>query len=492
MTKRMNKGSTRPKQQGTNANDAGSKIKDLVKKMDSLTAAVKKSKKSNRSGLSDLMGRAGTMLGAGISRITGFGDYVVHDNTMSKGGYSSIDVPNFGTGSSEVRVTHREFVKSISVPGDPTNFNNYTLDINPSNEVLFPWLSRIARNYQQYKINGMVFTFKSMTSEYASSGSLGTVGIATNYNVNDKPYENLVAFENSQFAVVNKPSLNIVHAIECKEFARNGLQLYVRDAESESTNISDARFYDYAKVQIMTEGLPQAVDTTLGQLWVSYDITLLKPIVGGTSAVPPAVARTILRSQADTTALQWLDNGDIYTDKIEWPAQALVPNTTFTSFSTAAGLNITSNKATTFSRTPTDLTLITASPSGGLRILRNGHYTLNFNLIALFNPNEYIVDNGTSTPTFTLYKGGSANAETIVKTDFDVAHAPITPSTSMGRSVTAGSGLITVVVSGITGTSGYVDIAATPWATWSNATQSADNVYHIVDVTWSDHGTLVA
>jgi len=438
------------------------------------------------------MGRAGTVLGAGISKITGFGDYVVHDNTMSKGGYSSIDVPNFGTGSSEVRVTHREFVKSISVPSDPTNFNNYTLDINPSNEVLFPWLSRIARNYQQYKINGMVFTFKSMTSEYASSGSLGTVGIATNYNVNDKPYENLVAFENSQFAVVNKPSLNIVHAIECKEFARNGLQLYVRDASSESTNISDARFYDYAKVQIMTEGLPQAVDTTLGQLWVSYDITLLKPIVGGTSVAPAEIQRTILRSQKDTTALQWLDNGDIYTDKIEWHTQPIVTDTPFTSFSTPAGLEITSTKPTTFSRTPTDLTLITASPSGGLRILRNGHYTMSFDLIALFNPTEFLLDNGSSTPTFTLTAGGTAVIEEILKTNFDVAHMPIANSTQLGRSVSGGNGRITIAITGITGTSGYVDIALSPWTTGGNSNMLAKDVYHVIDLTWSDHATLTA
>lgn len=471
-------------------NDGGAKMRELVKKVESLTAVVKKNK-AGKSGLADFMGRAGTALGAGISRIAGFGDYVVQDNTMSKGGYSSIDVPSFGTGSSEVRVTHREFVKTISVPSDPTNFNNYTMDINPSNEAMFPWLSKIARNYQQYKINGMVLTFKSMTSEYASSGSLGTVGIATNYNVNDKPYENLVAFENSQFAVVNKPSLNIVHAIECKEFARNGLQLYVRDSSSESSNVSDARFYDFAKVQIMTDGLPQGVDTTLGQLWVSYDITLLKPIIGGSSAVPPAVARTILRSQADTTALQWLDTGDIYTDKVTWPVQNLTVSTSFTSFSTASALNITSAKATTFSRTPTDLTLITASPSGGLRVRRNGHYTFVFTLIGLFNANEYIVNADNTEETFTVTANGSAVMTTPVKTPYVVCHAPFQPN-SLGYARPVGFGQVTLVVTGITGDSGSVDISVSPWTTWGTASQLPDSVYHTLEVTWSDHGTLVS
>jgi hypothetical protein len=352
----MNKGGTRPKQ-GANANaNAAAKIKELTKKVDSLSMSVKQRKAKGPGMFAGFLGKAGTALGAGISRVAGFGDYTVMDNTMSRGGYSSVDVPMFGgSGSSEVRVTHREFVKTISVPSDGTKFQSFSMDINPSNESMFPWLSKIAKNYQQYKINGMVVTFKSMTSEYTSAGALGTVGIATNYNVNDLPYPDLVSFENSQFAVVNKPSLNIVHAIECKEFARNGLQLYVRDAGSESAQVSDPRFYDFAKVQVMTEGLPQEANTTLGQLWVSYDITLLKPVVPRTSDAPLSVPRTILRSQKDTTALQMLANGDIYSDDVTWPDQTLPASSFFRSFSTSSGLDITSARSDTFSRNPTDI-----------------------------------------------------------------------------------------------------------------------------------------
>jgi len=489
MTKRMNKGSTRPKQQGANTSAANA-IKELTKRVDNLSTTVKKGKKKSKGGgLTEFLGRAGTALGAGISRIAGFGDYVVQDNSMSKGGYSSIDVPSFGSGSSEVRVTHREFVKTVSVPSDPTNFHNFTYDVNPSNEALFPWLSKIARNYQQYKINGMVFTFKSMTSEYASSGSLGTVGIATNYNVNDKPYETLVSFENSQFAVVNKPSLNIVHAIECKEFARNGLQLYVRDPNSESSNLSDARFYDFAKVQIMTDGLPQNVDTTLGQLWVSYDITLMKPIVASGSVVPPAVARTILRSQKDTTALQWLDNGDIYTDTVRWPDQNLTVNTSFTSFSTDTSLAVASDKPYTFSRTPTELTLFTTGQANGLRILRNGHYTLTFIMSGKFPANAYIVNSDNNGEQFTVTANGTAAVATPVKTSYIVSHAPFQPIASASQ-FPCGHGTLTLVVTGITGTSGSVDINISPWVTWTTASQIPTSVAHLLHVTWSDKGTL--
>jgi hypothetical protein len=398
-----------------------------------------------------------------------------------------------GSGSSEVRVTHREFVKTVSVPSDGLSFNNLTMDINPSNTEMFPWLSRIARNYQQYKINGMVLTFKSMTSEYTSSGALGTVGIATNYNVNDKPYSDIVSFENSQFAVVNKPSLNIVHAIECKEFARNGLQLYVRDADSQSTQTSDARFYDFAKVQVMTDGLPQTPGTTLGQLWVSYDITLLKPVVASDSGSGPGpgpvpeVPRTILRSQKDTTELQMLANGDIYTDDVTWPDQTLPASTFFRSFSTSSGLDITSARSDTFSRNPTELTLISPSDSGGLLLRRNGRYMLIFSATGVFGAGQNYVTGEEVEKDYAVTNIGTATYKIIYSLPYNVDHTIYggVPVSNIAN------GALEIEVSGITGEgsalSGGVQVDINDWKVWNNQSMLPSQVNHLLHVQWSDH-----
>jgi len=483
----MNKGGTRPKQ-GANANaNAAAKIKELTKKVDNLSMSVKQRKAKGPGMFAGFLGKAGTALGAGISRVAGFGDYTVTDNTMSRGGYSSVDVPMFGgSGSSEVRVTHREFVKTISVPSDGTKFQNFTMDINPSNESMFPWLSKIAKNYQQYKINGMVVTFKSMTSEYTSSGALGTVGIATNYNVNDLPYSDLVSFENSQFAVVNKPSLNIVHAIECKEFARNGLQLYVRDANSESTQVSDPRFYDFAKVQIMTDGLPQEANSTLGQLWVSYDITLLKPVVSRTSVAPPSVPRTVLRSQKDTTALQWLDNGDIYTDIIKWPSQPLTAGAYFKSFSTASGLDINSTKVDTFSRSPTELTLISPSDSGELLLRKNGHYTLMFQTSGTFSDAQIFVSGERAFKCFEVTDVGTAVSTKVYEAPYSVLHTKYSHTAELIPVATA---VLEIEVSGITSDASGVQVGLGNWLAYNNQSAMASLLWDTVQVQWSAHAT---
>lgn len=234
--------------------------------------------------LGSLLGPKGSMLGgmagAGISRITGMGDYEVKSNTIAtQGGSLGGEVPHFGKEDNSTRVRHREFVKDIVVPSNPTTFVNQSFVINPSNVALFPWLARFAENYQQYRVHGMVLYFKTTTSDYSASGALGKIAMATNYNVRDSDYANMVELENAEFSVSGKPSLSRVHPIECAP--NNGVPLvrYVRDTQYDATG-GDERLYDVGKFQFATQGLPGTVGTTLGELWVSYDIEFYKPIVG--------------------------------------------------------------------------------------------------------------------------------------------------------------------------------------------------------------------
>jgi len=327
----------------------------------------------------------------------------------------------------------------------------------------------------------MVITFKSMTSEYSAAGSLGTVGIATNYNVNDVPYPNLISFENSQFAVVNKPSLSIIHAIECKEFAKNGLQLYVRDPGSEDTVTSDARFYNFGKLQIMTDGLPQATDTTLGQLWVSYDITLLKPIMSSGSVNPEPIVpvRTILESQSTTTVLQNGKLGGVYSDVLDWTG---ITPTVSTRYQAAATLDrtITAQRGLeTYSPSPgsaTPNTLLTSWSStdgySGLRILRDGVYHITFLLrglsrvpaggvytITLGSGYQYMGAGSEYSDAIITKVNNGAMVYDVTKSGYTVNQTaqPGTPAGSIDRWYNMGAGYITLRVTGTDGV-GSVDL----------------------------------
>lgn len=236
--------------------------------------ALKKLPKGTFAAVGGLAGPKGAALGSVLSQITGFGDYEVGGNgTTTHGG----DVPHFANHPDRTIIKHREFVGPIKSPG--TAFTNTTYDINPGNKKLFPWLSGVAKSYQQYKILGMAVVYKPLTSDYAAAGGMGQVIMATNYNVNDAPFSSTLQMENSEYAVAVKPSKGAIHPIECAAAVRRNDPFYVYDELADVASASDMRFYNMGKFQVATEGVSSAADVTLGQLWVTYEIELIKPIL---------------------------------------------------------------------------------------------------------------------------------------------------------------------------------------------------------------------
>nr|QKN88958.1 MAG: hypothetical protein [Picornavirales sp.] len=209
----------------------------------------------------------GRNLGAGVSKILGFGDYKVHSNTL-------VSAPQFGKNNNEIRIRHREFISNVT---GSTSFAVSGYDINPGNASLFPWLHTIAGSYQQYKVNGMVFYFNSTSASALNSTNtaLGTVMMATNYDVAEPDFANKQTLLTSYFANSAKPAEDLMHAIECAMDQRPVDVMYI-DHGGESTD--DPAMYQLGRFQLATEGMQAAA--TIGELWVSYDITLMKPRAG--------------------------------------------------------------------------------------------------------------------------------------------------------------------------------------------------------------------
>jgi hypothetical protein len=226
----------------------------------------------------------GGYLGGKLAQILGFGSYTVKANTLlTEGGRLSEgqEIPMFKNYGHETRVSHREFLGELVTPASPTVFNNTTYRINAANPVLFPWLAPIASNYQQYRFNGLVVEFKTLSSDITAGGALGSVILATNYDVVDVPFSTKITMENSEYAISAKPSLSQLHAVECdpEQVANN---LYYCRSSADGSSTADARFYDLGLLQIATSGLPSSAGTVLGELWISYDVSLLKPIISST------------------------------------------------------------------------------------------------------------------------------------------------------------------------------------------------------------------
>lgn len=211
----------------------------------------------------------GKQAGNLFKKITGVGDYTVHDNSLV---FPDRVVPSFGEDS--IRVKKREMIAIIDAS---SSFTNLSIPIQPGLDTSFPWLSKIAGNYEQYHINGMIYQYVSTTSDAIASTTnlaLGTVALATDYDANDAPFVNLPQMLGSMFSNSGKPSEDIMHAIECDPKQQAQKLYYVRTGDVPSG--ADARLYDLGTFQIAWQGPADYTDA--GQLWVSYDITFTKSV----------------------------------------------------------------------------------------------------------------------------------------------------------------------------------------------------------------------
>jgi hypothetical protein len=182
--------------------------------------------------------------------------------------------PSFGLGVEEeaVVITKREYVTDVF---SSINFVNRQLPISPSSTSLFPWLSGIAKQFEQYRFLGLAFEFKSTSADALNSTNtaLGTIGLVTQYDATEPTFYNKQQFEAYQGAQVTKPSESILHLVECAPGTTVLNKLYV---QNDSNANEDPRFQQLGVLNLMTRGM-QVDNANIGELWVTYHIRLSKP-----------------------------------------------------------------------------------------------------------------------------------------------------------------------------------------------------------------------
>lgn len=220
--------------------------------------------------------KLGALAGGALARITGFGDYQVSANVLSNKAMVLRDdqTPAFNVKGGVTTITHREYIRDVVSTG--SGFSVNTLAVNPGDKTVFPWLCEIARKYQKYRFKGLVFEFRTMSSEYASGSALGTVVLASNYNAGDVAYTSKVQMENSAFATSCKPSCSMLHPIECAPNLATQGWYYTRDG---ANTVTAVQFYDLCNTYLATQGISAPEDSVLGELWATYVVELTEPVI---------------------------------------------------------------------------------------------------------------------------------------------------------------------------------------------------------------------
>lgn len=225
--------------------------------------------RGNNATVSDSIGNIAGKASAYIGKWLGFGDYTINKNTIIGAGGT---VPSMHSTNDGLVVRHREYIGDLF---SSTTFATNTIPLNPGLIDSYPWLSKIACCFQQYKILGAVVQFIPQTSDALSTGgSLGNVTLAAQYRTDQPAYPSMTMALESEFAVSGVPSEPLVLAIECDPRLSAYNSWYVRSAPQDTNE--DVKTFDFVSLNILVSSNPVAL-TVLGQIWISYEIELMRP-----------------------------------------------------------------------------------------------------------------------------------------------------------------------------------------------------------------------
>jgi len=223
------------------------------------------------------MKKLGKTIGSLVGGIFGSGSYSLKKNSIINGNTSS--APIFGMDiDGSIRVRRREFVQDII---GSTAFNSTSFSINPGLSSTTPWLKGISQNYQEYDLQGYAYTYVPTSGESVSSANtaLGTVVMATQYNAYAAAFTSKQDMEATQYTDSVIPSRSAIHGIECAKTSTVLPNKFVRTGAVPAG--ADTNFYDMGVFTIATVGMQGSY--TVGELWVSYDVILKKPIIPSSS-----------------------------------------------------------------------------------------------------------------------------------------------------------------------------------------------------------------
>ncbi len=222
-------------------------------------------------------GAVGHTLGAALSRWLGAGDYTIGSNTVVRQSMKAASaVPAMHSDQQSVIIRHKEYLGEVLSSTSYTVQQSYPL--NPGNATTFPWLSNIAASFQEYRIRGMVFHYIPSSGSAVSStnAALGTVMIQTSYRSNDATPSSKVELLNEFWSNEVVPSDTMAHPIECDPKENPFNVQYIRTGSVPAGD--SVLMYDLGLTHLAVSGC-QSTGNRLGDLWVTYDIELKKPLL---------------------------------------------------------------------------------------------------------------------------------------------------------------------------------------------------------------------
>lgn len=162
-----------------------------------------------------------------------------------------------------------------------STFNADVWAINPGNQDTFPWLHAVALQFEEFRFHALRFEYVATSGDALNStnAALGAIVMTTQYNATNPPFASKYQMENYEGSVSVKPSKNAFHSVNCIRSQTPMTPMYVQSvAQQVSSQLGQGNILQYQLGQFYLAATGMQVDNYVcGELWVSYDVTLLKP-----------------------------------------------------------------------------------------------------------------------------------------------------------------------------------------------------------------------
>lgn len=269
-----------PKQGNNSAQSTSKKEASLMRKVIRGVAGLGGGVLGLPGGPGAMVAGANSLYHAGDALATwmGFGDYNVSSNSLV-GAMKTGQIRGMHSNDQRIIVRHKEYVTDLTSSSNAGAFKIQAYSLNPGLAASFPWLARIAGNFQEYRWKGVIFEFRSTSATAIASSTnsaMGSVMMATQYRSTAPAFVNKQQMLNEYFSSSGRPFDNFCHPVECNPKENPNNVLYVRSAGVPSGE--DEKTYDLGEFYIASTGF-QGTNCSYGELWCTYEVELLKPIV---------------------------------------------------------------------------------------------------------------------------------------------------------------------------------------------------------------------
>jgi hypothetical protein len=238
--------------------------------------------------------KTGWNTGADVSKAMGFGAYNTNRQLIAPAGIHYADpVPRMHSTAESCNICRTEYLGDVITSGVANAFSLQPFNFNPG--IFLNWGSTLASLFQEWQLNGAVVSFRTRSSSYSNTTTLGTIVLAMDYNATATAFTTKQQIQECGGSVAASLDRDCDLYIEAAQSQTPLARLYVRTGSVPSG--SDQHLYDMGLLQVATSGCPNT-SANVGELYISYDITFFKPVSVSGSMIPTAYYSTVSISNA--------------------------------------------------------------------------------------------------------------------------------------------------------------------------------------------------